>query len=54
MTYDFKAAASRMAARRQEIIRQKDGKAVEGLTPLNMQKEISKPARKVKSQEKSE
>lgn len=54
MAYDFKAAASRMAARRQEIIRQKNGKAVEGLTPLDVQKEAAKPVRKIKSQEKSE
>lgn len=54
MTYDFKAAASRMADRRREIVRQKDGKEVEGLTPLNARKEVSVSVRKIKSQEKSE
>lgn len=54
MTYDFKAALERMTARRQEIIRQKDGKAVEGLPPLETQKENAVAVRKIKTQEKSE
>lgn len=54
MTYDFKAAFERMTVRRQEIIRQKDGKAVEGLPPLETQKDGVVAMRKIKTQEKSE
>ncbi len=54
MTYDFKAATLRMTNRRLENIRQKEGKEVEGLTPINTTKNISVSARKVKSQEKTE
>ncbi len=54
MTYDYKAALERMTARRQEIIRQKGGKYVEGLSPLSTQKEETVVVRKIKTQEKSE